>query len=328
MSTRPLRLAVATDWGDKKSAFYSNKDGFLKMLQVLRDRDGWETRFFRRHPDETFVWEHDCITAHISPSPAKALLEWKPDAILLFCDFSRPIAGELEGCGIPIAQCYTGGRFTQYAHVPQLVFTESKSYIEWMKGIGVKKVVQAFGTNTELFKPMERQPKYFDALFPATFASWKRHKLFAEALGPRGVCCGWWQDHEMDIIQDIVGKNVGVLHHQMAESMALLYNMAHTVVITSEDIGGSQRTVLEAMASNVPVVVMSDSTMTSEYVREANEAGFYAGQIVEPSPGPIVEAVDRMLVTNAGTSEARRWVLDNYSEYIYADKVRDGILAL
>lgn len=321
-----MKLAIATDWGDKKSAFYSNKDGFLKMLQVLRDRDGWETRMFRKHPEETFVWEHDCVVAHISPNPAQAVLDWKPDAILLFCDFSRPISGELYGKGIPIAQCYTGGRFTTYAHVPDIVFTESKSYIQWMKDQRVKKVVQAFGTNTELFKPYPKQPKYFDALFPATFASWKRHNLFAESLGERGVCCGWWQDREMDIIQDIVGKNVGVLHHQIAESMALLFNMARTVTITSDDTGGSQRTVLEAMASNVPVVVMSDSSMTSEYVRECQAAGFRAGSIVEPSPGVIRAAVDKEIAM--GSTNAREWILANYSEYIYADKVRDGILSI
>lgn len=323
-----MRLAVATDWGDKKSAFYSNKDGFLKMLQVLRDRDKWETRFFRKHPTKSFEWEHDCIDAHVSPNPAQAVLDWEPDAILLFCDFSRPIAGELHGKGIPIAQCYTGGRFDQYASVPDIVFTESKSYIPWMKEKGVKKIVQAFGTNTELFRPMPEQPKYFDALFPATFAGWKRHKLFGEAFGARGVCVGWWQEGEMNIVEDLRSKGTGILHHQPAESMSLMINMAKTVVITSSDIGGSQRTVLEAMASNVPVVVMSDSSMTREYVYECNEAGFYAGQIVEPTAPLIRETVDRMLRGNAGISEAREWVVKNYSEWRYADLVRDGILSI
>lgn len=319
-----MRLAVATDWGDKKSAFYSNKDGFLKMLQVLRDRDKWETRFFRKHPDRTFEWSHDCIEAHISPNPAQAVLDWKPDAILLFCDFSRPIAGELYRKGIPIAQCYTGGRFDQYAHVPDIVFTESKSYIPWMKEKGVKAIMQAFGTNTELFRPMPEQPKYFDALFPATFASWKRHNLFVEAMGERGVCVGWWQDHEMEIIFNIQKKRTGLLHHQMAESMALMYNMARTVVVTSNDIGGSQRTVLEAMASNVPLVVMSDSSMTSEYVQEAARAGFYAGEVIDPVAPEIAKTVDRMI--SAGyPPNAREWIMANYSEYIYADKVKAGI---
>jgi glycosyltransferase involved in cell wall biosynthesis len=315
-----MRLAICTDWGDRKSAFYSNKDGFLRMLQVLRERDGWETRFFRKHPEETFVWEHDCITAHVSPTPAKHLLGWKPDAILFFCDFSRDIMGELDGKGIPMAQCYTGGRFTTYATVPDIVFTESKSYIDWMKSHGVKKVVQAFGTNTELFKPYP-QPKIIDALFPATFASWKRHKLFCEAMGPNGIVCGWWQEHEMEIIRDAFKTGVGILHHQMAESMALLYSMARTVVVTSNDHGGSQRTVLEALACNIPTIVMNDSTMTSEYVREC---GF--GAIVEPNVEAIRAAVEQF--KGRTDSNTREWVMQNYSEYIYADKVRDGILSI
>ncbi len=163
-----MRLAVATDWGDSKSAFFWNKDGFLRMLQVLRDRDGWEIMYFRKHPTNTFKWSHDCVEAHISPDPAKHLREWKPDAILFFCDFSRPILGELEDMKVPKAICYTGGRFTQYAHVPDVVFTESKSYIDWMRSHGVKKVIQAFGTNTELFKPMEQQPTPAFAARPST----------------------------------------------------------------------------------------------------------------------------------------------------------------
>lgn len=315
-----MKLAVCTDWGDKKSAFYSNKDGILKMLQVLRDRDGWETMFFRKHPEQTFIWDHDCIRAHISPSPAKAVIDWKPDAILFFGDFSRPIMGELADVKIPKAICYSGGRFTDYEHVPDIIFVESKSYIDWMNSRGLTNVVQAFGTNTELFKPYPNQPKIIDALFPATFASWKRHHLFAEALGPRGLCCGWWQEHEMEVIQNAMKGNVGLLHHQPAESMALLYNLAKTVVITSSDIGGSQRTVLEALASNVPCIVMADSTMTSEYIRECGE-----GAIVEPNVEDIRKAVDEWKDKKVNT---RQWVLDNYSEFIYADKVRDGILSI
>lgn len=323
-----MRVAFVTDWGDKKSAFYSNKDGILKMMQVLRDRDGFETMFFRKHPDQTFIWEHDCIMAHVSPNPAKAVLEWKPDVIVFFGDFSRPIMGELENCGIPIAQLYSGGRFTHFAHVPQLIFVESKSYIEWMKTIPqIKgKVIQAFGTNTELFKPYPDQPKFFDAFFPATFASWKRHQLFTEAMGSRGLVCGWWQEHEMDIIRQAMKGNVGILHHQPAESMALLYSMARSVVVTSMDTGGSQRTVLEAMACNVPTIVMADSTMTSEYIRECQKDGFRAGMIIEPNVADIRKAVDQIIPL--GPTDAREWIMKNYSEYIYADKVRDGLVEL
>ena len=155
-----MRLAIINHWHDKKSAIYFNKDGFLRMLAVLRDRDGWETRFFKRH-DRTFQWEHDYIDLDFAPNHTERMFEWKPDAILVFADFGTSLLKDIEGKGIPIAQCYTGGQFTDYEHIPQIIFVESKSYVDWMKGRGLN-VVQAFGTNTDIFKPY-KQPKLFDA---------------------------------------------------------------------------------------------------------------------------------------------------------------------
>jgi len=311
-----MRLAVCNDWFDKKSAVYFNKDGILKMLDVLRKRDGWEIKFFKKH-DRTFEWEHDYVDLSFSPDPVKQLLEWNPDAILGFSDFSRPYLKEIEGKK-PIALCYTGGRFTNHKDVPDIVFVESKSYVDWMKPMGIN-VVQAFGTNTELFKPMPN-PKVFDAFFPATGASWKRQWLFAEAMKDKGLIAGWWQPHEPECLEVCYKNNTAVLHHQMPESINYLYSMAHTVLVTSQDNGGSQRTVLEAMACNVPVIAMADSTMTTEYLRECGQ-----GEIVEPNVPDIRKAVERLKDTKVTT---RDWILENYSEYIYADKVRDGILSI
>lgn len=309
-----MRLAVVNDWYDKKSAVFWNKDGFLKMLDVLRKRDNWEIKFFKQH-EKSFEWEHDYVDLHFSPDPVAALLNWKPDAILGFSDFSRPYLKALEGKGIPIALCYTGGRYTDYKDIPNLVFVESASYVDWMKPMGIN-VIQAFGTNTDLFKPL-KEPKVWDAFFPATGAAWKRHGLFAEAMKDKGLVCGWWQPHEPQCLEVCIEHGTAVLHHQMAESMAYLYNMARTVVITSSDVGGSQRSVLEALASNIPVIVMNDSTMTSEYIRECG-----TGAIVEPEPSAIRRAVEEW---KDKTPNTREWIMKNYSEYIYADKVKAGI---
>src|SRR5260221_6643612 len=116
-----MKVAFCTDWGERKSAFFWNKDGILKMMQILRDRDGWETRFFRRHPEHTFEWTHDYIEAHISPHPAQAVRDWNPDVICFFGDFSRPIMGELANMKVPKAILYSGGRYTDFAQVPDIV---------------------------------------------------------------------------------------------------------------------------------------------------------------------------------------------------------------
>ena len=309
-----MKLAVINDWADPKSAVFWNKDGILRMLQVLRDRDGWQTTFFKKH-NRTFTWQHDYIELDFSPDPAKRLLDWKPDAILFFCDFSREILNELKDCGIPMAQCYTGGLFTKYENVADIIFVESKSYVDWMKSRGLN-VMQAFGTNTELFKPTN-QPKVWDAIFPATFASWKRHWLFSEAMGQKGLVCGWWQENETDVINSCFKFNTCVLHHQLPESLVHLYSMSKTCVITSNTNGGSQRTALEAMACNIPLIGMADSDKITEYLKECGQ-----GEIVEPNVPDIRKAVERLRDTKVNT---RDWIMKNYSEYIYADKIKKGI---
>jgi len=313
--TMPMKLAVINDWKDHKSAVYWNKDGFLRMLGILRDRDGWDVRFFKAH-DELFLWEHDYVTLYFSPDPAKSLVEWEPDAILGFSDLSRAYLGDERIKNIPVALCYTGGRFTDFKDIPKITFVESKSYLTWFHNMGVN-AVQAFGANTDIFKP-DRNPKIFDAYFPATGAAWKRHEIFAEAMKNKGIVSGWWQPHEPQCLEVCKKFGVAVLHHQLPESVNYLYNMAHTCVITSSDIGGSQRSVLEAMACNRPVIVMADSTMTSEYVEECEGSG----EVVEPTPEVIREAVDRWM---GKETNAREWIMRNYSPTIYADKVKAGI---
>ena len=65
---------------------------------------------------------------------------------------------------------------------------------------------------------------------------------------------------------------------------------------------------------------MSDSTMTTEYIRECG-----IGAIVEPEVNAIRAAVEEW---KDKTVNSRDWILKNYSEYTYADKIRDGITSI
>lgn len=315
-----MKLAVCNDWFDPKSAIFWNKDGFLKMLHVLRERDRWEIKFFKKS-DRSFEWKHDYVDLHFSQDPVKNLLEWNPDAILGFSDLSRPYLKDIAGKK-PIGLCFSGGTFKDYKDVPDIIFVESKSYLKFMGDIGVKKAVQAFGTNTEVFKPY-KQPKIFKAFFPATFAGWKRHDLFSEAMGKDGLAAGWWQENEPDCWQVCVKNGCALLHHQLPESVVQLYNMAHTCLITSRNEGGSQRSVLEAMACGIPPVVMSDSDKNREYVEEA---GF--GAIVEPDANRIREVVDDMIARPHDPQKGIAYISSKYTQYHYADKIKEGILSI
>ncbi len=312
-----MKLAVCNDWFDAKSAVLTNQDGFLKSLQVLQERDGWEVVFFKLHEYEWRL-QHPCVELRFSTDPKKAILEWKPDAVLFFCDFSRDLLGDFKDVGIPIAMCLTGGLFDTYIDVPDIIFVESTSYIDWLSAKGYK-ATRAFGTNTELYKPY-KQPKVFDAIFPATFAGWKRHHLFAEAMGPRGLACGYWQPHEPQCVDICYEYGTAVLHHQGAESIAQLYNMAKTCLVTSASNGGSQRTVIEAMASNIPVIVTGDSEKNSEFIQECG-----VGAIIEPDSNKLRAAVDEWKDREVNT---RDFIIKNYSEFTYADKLRDGICSI
>lgn len=309
-----FKLCVVNDWYDKKSAVFFNQDGFLKALGILANE--WEVVFFKKH-DESFTFPHPCgFDLRFQPNVHDAVMAWKPDAILFFSDFSRPILKEFGGCGIPMAQAYTGGEFRDYERVANIVFVESEVYFKRFRDRGLN-VKRAFGVNTELFKPMPDQPKIFDAVFPATMAAWKRHDLFAEALGSRGLACGFWQPHEPQVIENLQKHKTAILHHQNAESVALIYNMGKTCVITSRSDGGSQRAVLEAMACNTPIIVMNDSEKTSEYVLACG-----TGAVVEPNPDHIRRAVDEWKDKTVNT---RDWVLENYSEWVYAKQMKEGI---
>ena len=310
-----LRLAIANDWYDKKSAIFWNKDGFLKALHNLREIYGWETKFFKKH-ERTFEWEHDYVDLSFSPDPKQQILDWKPDAILFFSDLSRPLLGELKDSGIPIAICLTGGTFVDYINVPNIIFVESQTYFDVLGAKGAN-VMRAFGTNEEIFYP-DKRPKIFDAVFPATFANWKRHNLFAEAMeGAPSAVCGWFQPSEPNCWQVCKDKGVALFHHQLPESVNDLYNMSKTCLITAESVGGSQRTVLEAMACNIPVIVTSDSEKTSEYLIASG-----TGSIIEPDANKLREEVERVKDTKVTT---RDWILENYSSKIYAEQLKKGI---
>lgn len=315
-----FKLAVCNDWYDKKSAVFFNKDGFLRSLDVLKKEHGWDVVFFKKH-EETFIFEHDYVPLHFSPNVKKSILSWKPDAILFFCDLSRPIMKEFEDVDIPKAIAFTGGTFNDYAHVPDIIFVESQSYYDRFKKDG-RNVMRAFGTNLEVFKPIQ-QPKVFDTFFPATFAGWKRHALYAEATSKfTSLAAGWWQEHEPHCWEECQAYGVALLHHQSAESVNLLYSMSRTVVITSETIGGSQRAVLEAIACNVPVIVMGDSDKTSEYVNQAFDDGYEVGAVVAPEVEPIRTAVEYWMDKEVN---GREWIQKTYSEQIYAAQIKEGI---
>lgn len=316
--SRNIKLVFVWDWENPWYQMMTWKDGLAKSIQILSKE--WDVKVYSIGSDTIF--QHDYFPIYLKPTSeelAETILRDRPDVILVWGDLTRPTIPHLTNKGIPMALCLAGGTFRDYVDCFDLIFVESKSYLDKMKAEGIN-VIQAFGTNTELFKPI-KQEKVWDAIFPATFANWKRHKLFAEALRDKGLACGWmYKDHETECYEVCQRSGTLVLPHTPADVLTYLYNASRTCVITSNSQGGSQRTVLEAMACNIPVMVMADSDKTTEYVQVS---GY--GEIVLPEVEDIKEAVEKWKNKKVNS---REWILKNYSEQVYANKLKEGILSI
>jgi len=309
-----MRIAICHDWPVHYEQEYTWRDGLAAAIRELAKRH--EVKFWVE--GKKSLIEHPYFPIHVSQNIRDEVKAYKPDVILMWGDLTRPNAEPLSTLGRPMALCFAGGA----ASGPTLphfdhIFVESQVYFDRFSAAG-RSVSRAFGTNTELFTPMDSH-KHFDAIFPATFAAWKRHNIYAEAVRGLPACAVGYMipNHEEFCWKACEAAQVLTLPHVSAETLHRLMGASKTCVITSHETGGSQRTVLEALSMNLPVIVMEDSDKTSEYVRQAG------GYIVPPKPDLIREAI-----LNAEPQTTRQWVLDNYSEYKYAADLETGLLSL
>jgi glycosyltransferase involved in cell wall biosynthesis len=171
--------------------------------------------------------------------------------------------------------------------------------------------MRAFGVNTQVMKPENRQ-KLYVGFMQATFAEWKRHTLFANALGAGGCVAGRLQENDRQGYFDCRDRGVTIFEEQPAEKVAELINSSYTVVNTASYWGGGQRCTLEAMACGVPVVVMSDSPKNMEYVLESG-----AGVVCEPTPEAIRAAMEEAKTKTGGYEYVQsKWTEKHYAKNI------------
>jgi glycosyltransferase involved in cell wall biosynthesis len=303
----PLKISFVWDWPPDFDQTINWKDGLAAALKVLIDR-GHEVTLYT---DTDKVIPHDYFTIH--PIDMDAMKG--SDVILQWGDQTRPHALPLAKLGIPTAICFAGGEpLGENVELFNHIFVESEVYKKVYDEKGYSCSV-AFGTNTELFKPMQ-QNKVFLSIFPATFALWKRHELFAQAMrDTHSLACGYiYTKHETECWQVCLDNGLTVLPHVSSAVLHYLYAASKVCVIPSLSSGGSQRTVLEAMAMNLPLVVC-----------DSDKFDYVEGQDVlrvEPTVMAIREAVIKMSTKEVNT---RDYVLENWSEFTYADALEEGL---
>lgn len=175
---------------------------------------------------------------------------------------------------------------------------------------------RAFGVNEEVMRPMQKK-KLYNGFMQATFAEWKRHSLFAKALKSLGAVAGRVQENDRQGYYDCKLHNVTIFEELPAEQVAEKINESRTVVNTASYWGGGQRCTLEAMACDVPVIVMNDSPKNMEYVRESG-----AGVICEPTPEAIQASID---IAREMKPKGRKYIMSKWTSKHYADAIQSAI---
>lgn len=313
-----MKIAFIHDWNVNYQQELDWQDGLSAALAELRKRGHDVTLFVNgeRHgiipnPNHDIRVEDNMIAA----------VKWhNPDIILHWADMTRENARPLKELGKPMAICFAGGEADSYnTYLFDHVFVESQVYKAKFDEIGVTSSI-AFGTNTDLFTPIADQPKYYDTIFPATFAAWKRHSLYANAVqGLRSLAVGYiYTDHEQECWQECQRLGTSILPHVSAEVLHYLLASSRICVITSMSSGGSQRTVLEAMAMNLPLIV-TDSDKFDYITDEVYK--------VEPEAEAIRGAV-KALLDGDRTINTRDYILNNWSHIQYADALESKLKEL
>lgn len=306
-----MKIAFIWDWQPSYEQAVTWKDGLAAALRELS----------RRGHDVTLYT--DCSDTIHHPwfdiKPIFTMGYSEPDVILHWADMTRPHASEHFRLDIPMAICFAGGEaLGENVDLFDHIFVESEAYRKKFADAGYS-VSTAFGTNTELFKPEPRQQKIFDVAFPATYALWKRHNLLAQATkGLRTVTAGYMYPNtrESECYEVMQDNGALVLPHVSAEALRAIFAASKCVVIPSRSDGGSQRTVLEAMAMNIPVIVTDSDKFDWEGLHR-----------VEPNAPAIREMIDKLNADNWPTN-TRGYIEENWSHITYADAIEKELLRI
>jgi len=283
---------VSYRWPDR------THDGLWAAIQILQER-------------------HQILC--LEPDDERAIMAFAPDAILYWAPFTARTKNLVTQYPFKKAICFAGGPI-EPGNVDgfDLYFTESEINEIELALLG-KPFMRAFGVNEQLYKPME-VPKRYTAAFAGSFALWKRPELFAKAVGKGGIWIGQKQPHETIAYEVCEQHGVETRDELLSEEVPPILNAANCVLNTAGEWGGGQRLTLEAMACNVPVIVMHDAPKNKEFVEESG-----CGLVCYASVEAIKDMLPRAMALR---QDSRAYVLSKWTAKHYADKLEYGLTQL
>lgn len=314
-----MRIAFVWDWPPEAPQVMTWQDGLEAALVELRKR-GHEVEVFMPG-DSNYAILHPDFKIQVCSNVAVVVHVWEPDVILCWADMTRPNAKPLKELNKPMAVCFAGGNIDgENAPLFDHIFVESLVYLNKLKDTGYTGSI-AFGTNTDLFAPVPAQHKVFDALAVGTFAAWKRHELFAAATHDLIACAVGYMypdSWEKECYQVCEAAGNLVLPHSSLPVIKRLMAGSRCVIVPSRSDGGSQRTVLEAMAMNTPVIVCD-----SDKFDFAGDLVFRADPNIQSIRGYLGAILDGDYEV-----ETREFVEEFWSHKTYADSIEEVLKSI
>lgn len=288
---------------------YGWDDGLRAALQILAEK---------------YNYYVDVIASDKAEEIYQRIEEKSPDFILCWGSLDRPSFAGIKEFKKPTGLCFAGGP-TEHPQTDNfdVIFVENQVYKEAFSKQD-RNVHIAFGTNDIIFRPISGLKKKWVGIYPAAFAKWKRHELFAQALGKDGLAIGKIIPEEVECMKVCMDNGVTVMPQVPYGVLPFLYNQSQYAVITASTVGGSQRAVLEAMACNVWPIVMNDSEKCAEFVLDS---GF--GSVVNPHYTDIAAEVHNAVAKVVKSKDiGRDYVMRKYSAERYADALHAEISKL
>lgn len=310
-----MRIAILWDWHLPFEELVGDDDGVIstfrqmaKFCELRLFTGGVENaKFVNRELNYFLCRNEETLLGNLE--------EFHPDYIFCWGSLDRPW---FEMIVHRFPEVRKGLRFAGGPHDNPIaqkfstIFCESDSDADSLEQNHANVVRGATAVNTDLFKPI-RSKKYFKSIYPTSFCGHKNIDIFADAFRGNGLVCG--TQNESSIVDFCKERGILTLPRVPASAMPSLYASSHSAAATGGIWGGSQRMVLEAMACNIPPLVLDSNLRCHDYIKESGYGSICSGQ-----HNHIAAQVDEW-VNNPPKPIGRDYVLSKFTPKHYADKI-------